>query len=204
MKQLLEIKRIPIDIEIKITRAKLERNEEVREKQQQQSAVKLPRAVSNPSTKTVEAQNVIIDDPALRGDTFELIQGNDYATLTYQAIAAFKQNAGDTENGEDEMIDPKKIKAQAASRPIESVLSRLPQNNGKNAISWSNGKLNMNYELDSEGEVLEHNPFENDWIFVPGKIEIDIKQMPKLEIEYTGGPIYFPRSADPNYIPPEK
>ena len=35
--------------------------------------------------------------------------------------------------------------------------------------------------------------------FIPGSIEFVVSQMPDLEIEYLGDPIYFPRSADPNY-----
>ena len=35
--------------------------------------------------------------------------------------------------------------------------------------------------------------------FTPGDIEISVEQMPKVIIKYTGGPIYVPRSADPNY-----
>jgi len=35
--------------------------------------------------------------------------------------------------------------------------------------------------------------------FIPGKIEFEVKQMPKVEIEYLGGPIYVPPSADPEH-----
>jgi hypothetical protein len=30
-----------------------------------------------------------------------------------------------------------------------------------------------------------------------------ISERPKVIIKYVGGPIYIPKSADPNYIPPE-
>jgi hypothetical protein len=35
--------------------------------------------------------------------------------------------------------------------------------------------------------------------FVPGSVEFIVNQRPRLEIEYTGEPIYFPRSAAPGY-----
>jgi hypothetical protein len=33
-------------------------------------------------------------------------------------------------------------------------------------------------------------------------LEFEITEYPKVIIKYVGGPIYFPRSADPNYEPP--
>jgi hypothetical protein len=38
--------------------------------------------------------------------------------------------------------------------------------------------------------------------FIPPDLEISIVEYPKVIIKYVGGPIYFPRSADPNYEPP--
>ena len=35
--------------------------------------------------------------------------------------------------------------------------------------------------------------------FIPGNINIEITQYPDVQIEYVGGPIYVPLSADPNY-----
>ena len=37
--------------------------------------------------------------------------------------------------------------------------------------------------------------------FIPGNIEMSITQHPDIMIEYIGGPIYVPPSADPNYEP---
>jgi hypothetical protein len=38
--------------------------------------------------------------------------------------------------------------------------------------------------------------------FIPPDLEVEIVEYPKVVIKYIGGPIYFPRSADPNYEPP--
>jgi hypothetical protein len=38
--------------------------------------------------------------------------------------------------------------------------------------------------------------------FIPPDLEVEIVEYPKVIIKYIGGPIYFPRSADPNYEPP--
>jgi hypothetical protein len=37
--------------------------------------------------------------------------------------------------------------------------------------------------------------------FVPGDIEISVKQQPDVVIKYVGGPIYVPPSGDPDYKP---
>jgi hypothetical protein len=34
--------------------------------------------------------------------------------------------------------------------------------------------------------------------------EVEILEMPKVIVKYEGGPIYIPKSADPNYEPPEE
>ena len=49
---------------------------------------------------------------------------------------------------------------------------------------------------------VEYNLDRPEFEFIPGSIEFIIEQMPGLDIEYLGDPIYFPRSADPNYEPP--
>ena len=38
--------------------------------------------------------------------------------------------------------------------------------------------------------------------FTPPDFEVEILERPKVIIKYVGGPIYIPRSADPNYEPP--
>ncbi|MDR0904045.1 MAG: hypothetical protein LBM59_05375, partial [Ruminococcus sp.] len=63
----------------------------------------------------------------------------------------------------------------------------------------------LNYSFDSDGNG-DYSPITtpSEWKFVPRSVEITINQLPGLEIEYVGSPIYFPRSADPNYVPPEE
>ena len=38
--------------------------------------------------------------------------------------------------------------------------------------------------------------------FIPPEIQMEVVEQPKVIIKYIGGPIYFPRSSDPNYKPP--
>ena len=68
-------------------------------------------------------------------------------------------------------------------------------------VSFDKGKLSLYYtpsDVNIDWENLMVSPVE----FVPGNIEFIIKEKARVEIEYTGGPIYVPASADPNYEPP--
>ena len=62
--------------------------------------------------------------------------------------------------------------------------------NGTMEIRYEMDKLNFDWKID-KGE------FE----FTPGDIEIIVEQKPTVTFKYTGGPIYVPRSADPDYEP---
>lgn len=66
-------------------------------------------------------------------------------------------------------------------------------------ISYQAPDLTINYEMDKLNFDLKvaNGNFE----FIPGNIEMSITQHPDVIIEYVGGPIYVPPSADPNYEP---
>ena len=62
--------------------------------------------------------------------------------------------------------------------------------NGSMEIRYQMDKLNFDWKID-QGEFK----------FTPGDIEFTVAQQPSLTIKYLGGPIYVPKSADPNYEP---
>ena len=66
-------------------------------------------------------------------------------------------------------------------------------------IDYQAPDLTINYEMDKLNFDLKiaNGNFE----FIPGNIEMSITQHPDIMIEYIGGPIYVPPSADPNYEP---
>lgn len=64
-------------------------------------------------------------------------------------------------------------------------------------ISWDMGKLNMKF--DPSRLSMQWNPNKVQLKYIPGSVEMVIKQMPSIHFEYTGGFIYFPPSADPEY-----
>ena len=69
-------------------------------------------------------------------------------------------------------------------------LENFQLEDGQMEIRYEMDKLNFDWKID-------RGSFE----FTPGDIEISVEQQPKVIIKYVGGPIYVPRSADPNYEP---
>ena len=67
------------------------------------------------------------------------------------------------------------------------------------ANDWQDGQMEIRYEMDKLNFdwKIDKGEFE----FTPGDIELIVEQEPEVIIKYTGGPIYVPRSADPNYEP---
>lgn len=64
-------------------------------------------------------------------------------------------------------------------------------------ISWTPASLKMDYtpskiEFDPQVDFTRST-------YVPGELEINVEQFPKVEIEYVGEPLYVPPSASPNY-----
>ncbi len=195
MDQLLSIKHIPIKVEVKVTRAEL-------------------KPVEDNGTKTPSVQVSSKKDGGLclRADPYriDLSESRNYDTyvpsssyddgftLTYEAIARLA-DGGSTAAGIKQSGESRAFSAQRASRSIESVLQSLPKSRNS-AVSYSDGTLSINYQMTGT-DTAELSSDAPEFEFIPGSIEFIISQMPELDIEYLGDPIYFPRSADPNYEP---
>lgn len=64
-------------------------------------------------------------------------------------------------------------------------------------ISWSEPDLRIRYDMEKLN--FDWKIQNGDFEFIPGTIEFSITQRPDVIIEYIGGPIYVPKSADPNF-----
>ena len=61
------------------------------------------------------------------------------------------------------------------------------------------GALKIHFDLSSLHDLQNGNDSTR---FLPPDLKLEISQLPDVIVKYVGGPIYFPRSADPNYEPP--
>jgi hypothetical protein len=83
-------------------------------------------------------------------------------------------------------------------RGIDNMIGLLPQTQAEKPPSY--------FQIDFD---ISHLPTELvaldvDTSFTPPDLEIRVVEYPKVIIKYIGGPIYIPRSADPNYEEPQK
>ena len=187
MEQLLSIKHIPIKIEVNVTNAQLKAKEAS------------PSATVSKGSKgvTVAAQPYKVDMSTPRFDSYtpSPVAGTSGLTLTYDAVAKLPASAEDIplQEGSSSIV------AKGASSSIEAILNKLPKSKAS-SVSYNEGTLSINYSLDTGSDKSESLPdLSGGFEFIPGSIEFVISQMPDLEIEYTGDPMYFPISADPNY-----
>lgn len=198
MEQLLSIKHIPIKVEVNVTRGEFKRVEN--------SGSSTPSIKVSPKQGgglRLQAEPYRLEIPESRNyDAYIPSSSYDSGfTLTYEAIAKLA-DGGNSSSGVNQSGEMRQFSAKRASRSIESVLQSLPKSRSS-AVSYSDGVLSVNYQMVGSGSesVAELASSHPEFEFIPGSIEFIIKQMPELDIEYLGDPIYFPRSADPNYEP---
>ncbi len=193
MEQLLSIKHVPIKIEVNVTRAQLKRIEG----NEQSPSVKVSKSSGGDVKLAAQPYKIDISAPAQRFDSYtQSPVAESGLKLTYDAVARMVgAESGAVAQGGDTQLT-----ARNASRSIEAILSKLPKTKNS-SISYNDGTLSINYAVENSGGADNSEPFDlsSGFEFVPGNIEFIVSQMPDLEIEYLGEPIYFPRSADPNY-----
>ncbi len=115
------------------------------------------------------------------------------ATATYAQHGKLFLNA---KLGEDVVG---RIASEQTNRDLElnSAMEFLPKT-GVN-IQFEEGDIQIRYEMDKLN--FDWKIDSGEFKFTPGDIEISVAQRPDVIIKYVGGPIYVPRSADPNYEP---
>lgn len=78
---------------------------------------------------------------------------------------------------------------------LDTIIGFIPST--KPEIEWDGPELQMKYDMDKlafDWRVNRPNV-----TFIPGNIEMEIKEFPKVIIEYIGEPIYVPPSAAPGF-----
>lgn len=197
MDQLLQINTVPIKIDVTVNRAKLQYNSDAPKVQvsRDKGGLKLqaqPIKINIDNQKMRDSINMKSPDKVTQ----------DYADkgikISYQATAKIVQDGNQLVDAQH--ISPAQLAAQQNSRSIETILSFLPSDGPD--ISWSGGTLNINYTADQLNFDWDTNPMAG-FEFIPGSIEFVIKEMPHVDIEYVGEPLYVPASANPNYVEPD-
>ena len=208
MTPLIEITSVPIEIRMKTTNASLEYTRGTAEMEISRSnkgvdiksrPIRLqldtfePRPVAAPIEAQPVAQNAQAAPQIVRGQTPGLQTGYE-ATSAYSDQGQIMLNA---RFGQD------LTQQAAANRRVPDVQNEAEQQTEVEETEieaeWENGELEIRYGMDKLNFdwKIDQGEFE----FTPGDIELIVEQRPEVIIKYTGGPIYVPRSADPNYEP---
>ena len=195
MYPLIEIKTVPIEIEMKVSHAKLEytRGTADLEISRGEGGLSIKSRPIKLNIDTFEARNSVV--PTAMRSVEQYAQKGQQAA--YQATATYAQQGKlmmETKLGE-EMITKFAQSAMVDTR--QEVLGFLPEVGPE--ITWDVGEMNIRYEMDKLNFDWKFG--KGDFEFTPGDIEFTVTQRPEVVIKYVGGPIYVPPSADPNYEP---
>lgn len=197
MYPLIEIKTVPIEIEMKLTHAKLEyaRGTAEMEVSRDKGGLQIKSRPIRVNLDTFEARNSVL--PTVATSISQAAQQGHQAV--YEATAAYARQGRmmmETKLGEDVM---NQIAAASANvgRDVNVNVEFLPS--AAPEISWEGGEMNIRYEMDKMN--FDWRMQKMNFQFTPGDIEISVKQRPDVIIKYVGGPLYVPPSSDPNYEP---
>lgn len=199
MYPLIEIKTVPIEIEMKTTDAqwKYVRGSADLEISRDKGGMKIKSRPVKVNIDTFEARNSVVPTPA-RSIANNAQEGHQAA---YEATAAYARQGQlllNTRIGEELVT---KFASEAMTKDLKTNvgIKFIPTTGPE--ITWTPAEMNIRYEMDKLNFDWRMNKAQFE--FTPGDIEISVKQRPEIHIEYVGGPLYVPPSADPSYEPPE-
>ena len=197
MNQLIEITTVPIEIEMKTSRAQLQYAKGTAELEvsRDKGGLSIKSRPIQLNVDTFEMRSSIMPTPV------QSIQkgAQEGKQAAYKATASFAQEGelylkAQIGEGVQTPFAETAMSPQMYSQPaMDFIPSEQPE------ITWDPGEMNIRYEMDKLNFDwrVDKTKFE----FIPGDIEISVKQKPEVIIKYIGGPLYVPPSADPDYEP---
>ena len=196
MNQLIRITTVPIQYELKVNNARLEysRAKAELEISRNDGGLSIKSRPVKLNLDATEARNSVV--PTTARSVAQTAQAGKEAA--YSATAQLVQEGKlllKADIGQD--VIGQIMQQRTAPATGEFQLGFTPS--APVDINYEAADLTINYEMDKLNFDLKvaNGNFE----FIPGNIEMSITQRPDVVIEYVGGPIYVPPSADPNYEP---
>jgi len=192
---LIEMKSVPIELEMRVTDAKLEysRSTVDMEITRDQGGLSIRSKPIRVNLDTFEARNSVF--PTLATQIKNDAQAGKQAA--YEATATYAQQGQlllQVKIGE-EMITKFAADAQVKDLKTNVGIQFIPKEGAD--ISWDKGELNIRYEMDKMN--FDWRNQQGSFKFTPGDIQFTVTQQPDVIIKYVGGALYVPPSADPNY-----
>ena len=191
MASLIEITTVPIQIEMKVTNAKLEYLNGSAE-------LEISRNDNNNVSIKSRSIRVNMDTFEARNDISRAFTGSRHPQ--HQSVQSDGQNVYDA----SVLYSPQELLLKThISGDYSAVESMNNMKNTKNTTAdvsqMDSSEMNIRYEMDKLSMNWKINSL--GFEFTPGDIEFTVTQRPDVIIKYIGGPMYVPPSADPNYVP---
>lgn len=197
MGPLIEITSVPIEIEMKVSHAKLEyaRGTADLEISRDRGGMSIKSRPIRLNIDSYESRSSVM--PTV---TQTVAQGaKEGQQAAYQATATYAQHGQLLLKAQigQELMTQFATEAAIDQEQVNVGIDFLPKTGPK--IDWEPGEMNIRYEMDKLNFDWRMNQMKFE--FTPGDIEISVKQQPDVVIKYIGGPLYVPPSADPDYVP---
>lgn len=196
MYPLIEIQTVPIEIQMKVTNARLEYAKGTAQMEISRDKRGL-QIRSNPikvNIDTFEARNSVVPTTA------QSIQQSAQKGLqaSYEATAVLaKRGRAMMESTVDGTVIPQMARDAVQQPMVDLNIQFLPTTGAD--LSWTGGEMSIHYEMDKLN--FDWRMEQMKFTFVPGDIEFTMTQRPDVIIKYVGGPLYVPPSSDPDYEP---
>lgn len=196
--QLLQITTTPMKCELQVERAKLEYNQDfipVADITATPSSIKINSKRTEVQIDTYEARRSLgiqrIGDYIAESASL----GEEHINEKTREYVEIGKEMGNIHNG-TKISD---IYQQKMLKQPQLYTTFLPT--GGAQLSWNPAELDLSYEA---GET------QFDWDvrasmlkYIPGSVHMEILEYATVNIEYLGGPMYVPPSADPQYVEEE-
>ena len=196
MYPLIEIQTVPIEIQMKVTNARLEyaRGTAQMEVSRDKGGLQIRSQPIKVNIDTFEARSSVVPTTAQ-----SIQQGAQRGIqAAYEATGVLTQEGRMMMEAKiDGNVIPQLARQATMPAPSDVNIEFLPSVGPD--ISWTGGELNIRYEMDKLN--FDWRMEQMQFTFVPGDIEFTMTQRPDVVIKYVGGPLYVPPSSDPNYEP---
>lgn len=195
MDRLIEIKTVPIELEMKVNHARLDykRSTVDLEISRNQGGLQIRSKPIKVNIDTFEARNSV-SPTAMRSIEQAAQRGQQKVYDTTATYARRGDLLLEAKIGE-QLISQFAMESQQVN--TDFAMKWLPTTGPD--ISWDGGELNIRYEMDKLN--FDWRMDQGNVEFIPGNIEFTVTQQPDVIIKYIGGPVYVPPSADPDYVP---
>lgn len=196
MYPLIEIQTVPIEIQMKVTSARLEyaRGTAQMEVSRDKGGLQIRSQPIKVNLDTFEARNSVV--PTTAQSIQQSAQKGVQAA--YEATSVLAQEGRMMMEAKiDGNVIPQ-LARQAVQQPMSDVNIQFLPSVGPD-VSWDGGEMNIRYEMDKLN--FDWRMEQMQFTFVPGDIEFTMTQRPDVIVKYVGGPLYVPPSSDPDYEP---